>query len=86
MTHFGQIRTYDSGKGSGTIAPEGGGEPLAFGKDDLQKQAAEPRQGQRWGYDTRQAVGGKACATNLRRQEHEQMQAEQSAPPRRQAH
>lgn len=74
MTYFGTIKSYDSGKGSGTIAPEKGGEPLGFGKDDLQKQASDPVQGQRWGYETRQVDGGKPSATNLRRQEQEQGQ------------
>ena len=70
MTHFGTIKSYDSGKGSGTITPEkGGGEPLNFSKSDLQQEAAEPKQGQRFSYETKQVDGGKAQATNLRQQE-----------------
>ncbi|MGR3481679.1 hypothetical protein [Salipiger marinus] len=77
MTHFGTIKSYDSGKGSGTIAPEKGGEPLFFGKDDFQQKAAEPKQGQRWGYETRQLDGSKPTATNLRQQEQEKGQKQQ---------
>ena len=56
MSHFGNIKTYDTGKGSGTISPEKGGEPLAFVKADLHKDAAAPEQGQRFGYETRQPL------------------------------
>lgn len=69
MTHFGKIKNYDAGKGSGTIAPEKGGEPLDFAKADLQQEAAEPKSGQRFGYETKQVDGGKAHAINLRQQE-----------------
>jgi CspA family cold shock protein len=34
----------------------------------VQQRAAEPQQGQRYGYDTKQAGGGKVHATNLRQQ------------------
>ena len=82
MTHFGTIKSYDSGKGSGTIAPEKGGEPLEFVKADLQQEASEPKSGQRYGYETRQVGGGKPQAINLRQQEQEQgaksAQAEQA--------
>ena len=78
MTHFGTIKSYDSGKGSGTITPEKGGDA--------------PEQGQRWGYETRQVDGGKPSATNLRRQEQEQGKKQQEGErgtqgaPRAQAH
>lgn len=72
MTNFGTIKAYDSGNGSGTIAPEQGGEPLHFGKNDVQQRAAEPQQGQRYGYDTKQAGGGKVHATNLRQHDREE--------------
>lgn len=65
MTNYGKIKSYDTAKGSGTITPEKGGEPLAFVKADLQQEAAEPQQGQRFGYDTKQADGGKHHAVNL---------------------
>ena len=72
MTHYGTIKNYDSGKGSGSIAPEKGGDALKFGKSDLQQEASEPETGQRFSYDTRQADGGSNYATNLRQQEQEQ--------------
>ena len=68
MSHFGNITTYDTGKGSGPISPEKGGEPLAFVKADLHKDAAAPEQGQRFGYETRQVDGKKPEAMNLRRE------------------
>jgi CspA family cold shock protein len=92
MTHVGTIKSYDSGKGSGTITPEKGGDALMFGKDDLQTQATAPEQGQRWGYETRQVDGGKPSATNLRRQEQAQGKKQQEGErgtqgaPRAQAH
>ena len=69
MTNYGQIKSYDSGKGHGTIAPEKGGEVLDFRKADLQQEAAEPKSGQRFGYETKKVAGNKDCATNLRQQE-----------------
>lgn len=68
MTHFGTIKTYDTDKGRGMIAPEKGGEPLAFVKADLQKEAAAPKAGERFGYETRKVEGGKAEATKLQLQ------------------
>ncbi len=69
MTHFGKIKSYDAGKGTGTITPDKGGDALTFKKSDLQQEASEPKQGQRFGYETNQADGGDMCATNLRQQE-----------------
>lgn len=69
MTKYGNIKSYDTGKGSGTIAPEQGGEVLNFGKSDLQQEASTPKTGQRFSYETKQADGGKQSATNLRQQE-----------------
>ena len=65
MSHFGQIKSYDTAKGSGMITPEKGGDPLAFVKADLNKQCDEPKTGERFGYETRQVDGGKPQATNL---------------------
>lgn len=65
MTHFGKIKSYDTDKGRGMISPEKGGEPLAFVKADLQQEASEPKQGERFGYETRQVDGGKPQATKL---------------------
>ncbi len=76
MTSFGKIKNYDSSKGRGTIAPELGGAPLDFVKADLQQEAAEPKSGDRYGYDTRQAEGGKPHAINLQ-QDRQQQQARQ---------
>lgn len=74
MTSFGKINSYDANKGSGTITPEEGGDALDFGKNDLQQQASEPKQGQRFGYDTKQADGGKTHATNLHQEEQGEKQ------------
>lgn len=71
MTNYGKIKSYDTAKGSGMISPEKGGEPLAFAKADLQQQASEPKQGERFGYDTRQADGGKTHAVNLQMEQGE---------------
>lgn len=71
MTHYGKIKSYDTAKGSGMISPEKGGEPLAFAKADLQQQASEPKQGERFGYDTKQADGGKTHAVNLQMEQGE---------------
>lgn len=79
MSHFGNIKSYDAGKGRGTIAPEKGGEPLGFVKADLQKEASAPEQGQRYGYETRQTGGDKPQAFNLRRQEQGKAEQPQQA-------
>ena len=76
MTHFGTIKSYDTGKGAGTITPEKGGEPLHFAKADLQQEGQTPSSGQRFGYETSQVDGGKARAVNL---QMEQGKAEQAA-------
>lgn len=75
MSHYGQIKSYDTSKGRGMIAPEKGGEPLEFVKADLQQEAAEPKAGERYGYETRQVGGGKPQAINLRSKQAEQQQA-----------
>ena len=69
MTSYGKIKSYDTGKGAGTITPEKGGDALPFNKSDLQQQAQEPRANQRYGYDTRQIDGGKVHAINLQMQQ-----------------
>lgn len=70
MTKYGNIKSYDTSKGSGTIAPEQGGEVLNFGKFDLQQEASTPKSGQRFSYERRKQVdGGMVTATNLRQQE-----------------
>lgn len=69
MTKYGNIKSYETNKGSGTISPEQGGEALNFGKSDLQQEASTPRSGQRFSYERIQVDGGMVSATNLRQQE-----------------
>lgn len=77
MTHYGKIKSYDSGKGRGSITPEKGGEPLQFGKSDLQQETQAPKAGQRYGYDTRQVDGGKLQAMNLQQEQGRPEQSKQ---------
>ncbi len=77
MAHFGKIKSYDTSKGVGTIAPEAGGDPLSFAKVDLQQKGEEPKVDQRFGYETAQMDGGKARAINLQMQQSQREQAEQ---------
>ena len=72
MSHYGNIKSYDSDKGRGVIAPEQGGDTLAFVKADLQQQASEPKSGQRYAYQTRQVGGDQPQAINLRQQEQDE--------------
>lgn len=65
MTHFGKIKSYDNGKGTGTISPEKGGDALPFRKSDLQQEAQVPKQDERYGYDVKDADNGKRYAINL---------------------
>lgn len=76
MTHYGKIKSYDSGKGAGTISPEKGGDALAFNKSDLQQQGQEPKVDQRYGYETKQVDGGTAHAVNLQMEQGQRKQAE----------
>ena len=71
MTHYGTIKSYDSGKGHGMITPEKGGDALKFEKADLQTESSAPEQGQRFGYETRQVGGGQPQAVNLRQDEQQ---------------
>ena len=82
MTDFGTIKSYDSDKGRGTIAPERGGDALPFRKSDLQQQAQEPRQDQRYGYDVKSVDNGKRYAINLEAQGDAQIQQEQARAQR----
>jgi len=78
MTDYGKIKSYDSSKGRGSIMPEKGDEALDFVKADLQQQAAEPKAGQRYGYERRQVGGGVAQATNLQQdRQHDQAKQQQ---------
>lgn len=76
MTNFGKIKSYNSSKGCGTIAPERGGASLDFVKADLQQEAAEPKAGDRYGYETQQVDGGRPNAINLQ-QDSQHHQAQQ---------
>ena len=69
MTHFGQIKSYDSGKGTGTISPEKGGNVLPFGKSDLQRESQAPKVGDRYGYETNQVDGQDIRAVDLQQQQ-----------------
>lgn len=77
MTYFGKIHSYDGSKGAGTITPDKGGENLAFVKADLQQEAAEPKAGQRFGYETRQVSGGKPQAINLQQEQGQPTEKQQ---------
>jgi len=65
MTHFGKINSYNSANGTGTIAPEQGGDMLPFRKADLRQQSPEPQAEQRYGYETQSGDGGKKWAVGL---------------------
>lgn len=65
MTHFGKIKSYDSEKGAGAITPEKGGDGLFFRKSDLQQEGQVPQQNERYGYDVKEAGGGRRYAKNL---------------------
>lgn len=84
MTYFGSIKSYDSGKGAGTIVPENGGDALPFKKADLQSENREPKVDQRYGYETSKVDSGKVRAVNLRHQEQAQDQ-EQDETRKKQA-
>jgi len=77
MTHFGKIKSYDSGKGAGTICPETGGNVLPFGKSDLQQESQMPKIGDRYGYETNQVDGQDMRAVNLQHQQGD-LQQEQA--------
>jgi CspA family cold shock protein len=68
MTHFGKINSYNSANGTGTIAPEQGGDMLPFRKADLRQQSPEPQAEQRYGYETQSGDGGKKWAVRLEAQ------------------
>ena len=78
MTHFGNIKSYDSEKGSGSIVPEKGGDALPFRKSDLQQEAQEPKNGERYGYELKSANNGRNYAVNLQHQQGEDAKQEQA--------
>ncbi|GGC31401.1 hypothetical protein GCM10011371_18540 [Novosphingobium marinum] len=79
MTHFGKIKSYDSGKGAGTISPEKGGNVLPFGKADLQQESQVPKIGDRYGYETNQVDGQDLRAVNLQQQQGDPQQEQARA-------
>ena len=76
MTHYGKIKNYDTDKGTGMIAPEKGGDALSFSKSDLQHQAQVPNVDQRYGYETKQADGGKTHAVNLQMEQGDEKKSQ----------
>src|SRR3546814_20665878 len=80
MTHFGKIKSYDSGKGTGMITPDKGGDALPFGRTDLQQEEQEPSVDQRYGYDTSEVNVGNNRAINPHpHQAHEGNEQEEPA-------
>ena len=69
MAHFGKIKSYDSISGTGSIAPEEGGDALRFNKADLQQEGQMPKVDQRYSYETSQVDGGKKSAVNLQQEQ-----------------
>lgn len=78
MTHYGKIKSYDSSSGTGSIAPEKGGEALRFKKADLQQEGQMPKVDQRFSYETSEVDGGNKRAVNLRHQQGESQQDQAS--------
>ncbi|WP_144096589.1 cold shock domain-containing protein [Croceicoccus sediminis] len=78
MTNYGKIKWYNSGKGSGTILPEKGGDALPFRKSDLQQEGQEPQTDQRYSYETSEVDNGQKRAVNLRQQGESQVVEEQA--------
>lgn len=78
MTEFGNIKWYDTAKGTGSITPEKGGDALPFAKADLQQQAEVPAKDQRYGYETQSSDNGTRRAVNLSHQMGD-TQAEQAS-------
>ena len=79
MAHFGNIKSYNQDKGTGTIAPEKGGDALPFKKKDLQHEAEAPKVDQRFSYETAEVDGGNKRATNLQMQAEESTQQKQAS-------
>ena len=65
MTYYGRVKTYSNVTGSGTIAPEDGGDVLPFRQSDVRKTKREIRERQRYGYDTKMVRLGKLRAVRL---------------------
>ena len=77
MTHFGEIKSYHSGEGVGTISPERGGDVLPFVKSDLLHESQIPKAGDRYGFETNQVDGHDIRAVSLQRHQGD-LQQEQA--------
>jgi len=69
MIIYGTIKTYDENRGRGSIAPEGGGEILRFGRGDVPLKGEQPRERERFSYEIGRDAVGKNCAVKLLRAE-----------------
>lgn len=77
MAAIGIIRSYDSGRKAGTIAPADGGELVTFGREQITPVDIEPRANQRYSFELRYPEdGGRPRAVKLRRLETQREQAE----------
>ncbi|MEN3972477.1 cold-shock protein [Sphingomicrobium sp. XHP0235] len=68
MANYGLIKNYDGKQGTGTIAPEKGGDSLMFKKDGLVDPKQDPKPTQRYSFEKSQ-VDGKDQAVKLERQD-----------------
>ncbi|WP_338242500.1 cold-shock protein [Aurantiacibacter hainanensis] len=78
MPQFGNIKSYNTEKGAGTIIPEEGGDALPFKKADLQQQAQTPSLDERYSYETVEVDGGNKRAVDLQQQGEESSQQERA--------
>lgn len=65
MTNFGTIESYDADTGTGTIAPEKGGDVLPFRKSAWQQRDREPAINQRYAYDVENSNSASCFAVNM---------------------
>ena len=76
MSQYGTIRSYDSGRGAGIIAPDAGGAHIVFARCDQQWDGQEPRVHQCYRFETlRPQDGGMVRAVNLQQQQTHREQA-----------
>lgn len=67
MAIYGNIKSYDENRGRGSIAPEGGGEVLPFGRSAVRLQGEAPKLQERFSYEQERDGAGKNCAVKLER-------------------
>ena len=82
MAYFGKISSYDSGAGAGIIIPDRGGQPLPFGKSDLQHESQQPFVDERYSFETVEVNGNRERATNLEKMSDARIQQEQARAQR----